>query len=387
MTKPDYICAANNNFANFTIRQRFPNIINKIIKQNHPDREAVCQLQRLVKYAEHMHIKELTGNKGDYVIWNELIQMHQSSWYEEPFMFVEFYFYRRIIEALDYFSSGTDPYEAEKKLSLSLNESKIVFLAEVIEKNAKNILAELVINCLWGNLDDLSQIRRIKYSEKPLENILINDIELLQDHLSKKIHQIDIILDNAGFELCMDLLFCYYILTNDIADKVYIHVKKYPIFVSDTTQDDINITLSFLNSSQSEVLRDIGKQLRMYFDSGDIVAVSNPFWTLPIAYTDLSTELLDHFKNSDLVILKGDLNYRRLVEDRLWDISTDIKDVAQYFPSDILILRALKSELMLGLPITIVENLYRTDKNWLIDGNYGMIQFVAHETTGGLSEE
>jgi hypothetical protein len=46
-----------------------------------------------------------------------------------------------------------------------------------------------------------------------------------------------------------------------------------------------------------------------------------------------------------------------------------------YFPAPLLALRVLKAELALGLDAGKVEQLNSEDPEWLVNGNWGVIQF------------
>jgi hypothetical protein len=78
---------------------------------------------------------------------------------------------------------------------------------------------------------------------------------------------------------------------------------------------------------------------------------------------------------SDLVISKGDANYRRLAGDLNWPPTTPFADVVRYFPSPLLALRVLKAELALGLTPEQVLNLESQDPKWKVNGNWAVIQF------------
>jgi damage-control phosphatase, subfamily III len=59
-----------------------------------------------------------------------------------------------------------------------------------------------------------------------------NDLEVAWDCVSKlKSARIDIVLDNAGFELYADLLFTLYLLTVGIAETVVLHPKSIPWYI------------------------------------------------------------------------------------------------------------------------------------------------------------
>jgi hypothetical protein len=78
---------------------------------------------------------------------------------------------------------------------------------------------------------------------------------------------------------------------------------------------------------------------------------------------------------SDLVISKGDANYRRLAGDLNWSPTTPFEDVVRYFPTSLLALRVLKAELALGLTPVQVSRLDDQDKDWKFNGQWAVIQF------------
>ena len=78
---------------------------------------------------------------------------------------------------------------------------------------------------------------------------------------------------------------------------------------------------------------------------------------------------------SGLVILKGDVNYRRLLGDRHWPHTTRLEEVAAGFPAPLLVLRTLKGEILVGLAPGQAEALAAHDPTWLINGQRGLIQF------------
>jgi hypothetical protein len=90
----------------------------------------------------------------------------------------------------------------------------------------------------------------------------------------------------------------------------------------------------------------------------------------------MSPPLRADLAGADLVILKGDVNYRRLVDDRHWPHSALLEDVAGDFPRPFLVLRTLKGEIMVGLSPGQAEKLAAEDSAWLINGKRGIIQLV-----------
>jgi hypothetical protein len=73
------------------------------------------------------------------------------------------------------------------------------------------------------------------------------------------------------------------------------------------------------------------------------------------------------------VILKGDVNYRRLLDDRHWPYTTRIEQATDHFPAPFLVLRTLKGEIVVGLEPGQGEVLTTQDPTWLINGKRGII--------------
>jgi hypothetical protein len=76
----------------------------------------------------------------------------------------------------------------------------------------------------------------------------------------------------------------------------------------------------------------------------------------------------------DLVIIKGDANYRRLLGDAHWPYTTPFAYATRYFPSPLVALRTLKAEIIVGLRPGEAEQLQAEDPAWLVNGKRGIIQ-------------
>jgi hypothetical protein len=79
---------------------------------------------------------------------------------------------------------------------------------------------------------------------------------------------------------------------------------------------------------------------------------------------------------ADLLISKGDANYRRLLGDRHWPFTIPFEEVMAYVPTRLLALRTLKAEVAAGLSQNQVDRLNETDPDWLVNGRWGLIQFA-----------
>jgi hypothetical protein len=230
---------------------------------------------------------------------------------------------------------------------------------EQLEAAEKVLFTEMCEICLWGNATDLSLLTNLSYEDiqklqgsearkNSEKNILVNDLEKAFAILAaaqkegKKERRVDIVLDNAGFELFVDLILAGYLLSSGLATAVVFHPKSIPWFVSDVLPADFGALLSALADPQSfysavsEDQKHAGKEvvplsgtekenLQFLFQSwssmhadGQLMLRPNDFWTAGGSYWRLpktEPELYDDLKESELVIFKGDLNYRKLTAD------------------------------------------------------------------------
>lgn len=80
---------------------------------------------------------------------------------------------------------------------------------------------------------------------------------------------LDIILDNAGYELFTDLCLADYLVTYKFVNTVRFHGKAIPWFVSDVTNQDFTTTIDYIaHGIKSEVLNELGKRWESYMKSG-----------------------------------------------------------------------------------------------------------------------
>ena len=229
------------------------------------------------------------------------------------------------------------------------------------EAEAEKILFfEMLEICLWGNATDLSLLTNLSYEDiqklqgsearKASEkNILVNDLgaahaTLLRARLEGRAERrVDIVLDNAGFELYVDLILAGYLLSSGLATTVVLYPKTIPWFVSDVVPADFPALLNALQSprafyetpSDDEKLQGAAappplsdaevSNLGFLFDQwsehhaeGRLVLRPRQSWTWPGSYwrlPPLDPELHEDLKASELAIFKGDLNYRKLTGD------------------------------------------------------------------------
>ena len=247
---------------------------------------------------------------------------------------------------------------------------------------------------LWGNKCDLSISGGAENAQesdllgqlgKFKENILVDDTQALWDTLSAAANdkpgkvRLDVVLDNAAFELLTDLFLVEFLQSTGIVDTVHFHCKCVPWFVSDVVQKDFMWTLKQLQSSSNTFCKAFGKKWEERLENGSWVLKEHAFWTLPYGFNDLkkiAPDLYSDLGQADLVLFKGDLNYRKIVADRNWK-TTDPFEVALlgFHPAPLCSLRTLKADVQSGLKEGQAEETAKKCSDWMINGSHAVIQF------------
>ena len=186
----------------------------------------------------------------------------------------------------------------------------------------------------------------------------------------------EIILDNTGLELVHDLALADYLLSGLGLMEIQLSVKAHPTFVSDALKVDVLQAIQFLKEMDHAALKSMANRLENHVQSRRLTMTEDFFWNSPLAGWQMPDRLREEFARFDLIVSKGDANYRRWLGDRHWSFITPIDDILSYLPTPLAVLRVLKSEVAAGLLPGQPEKLSRRDPDWLVDGKWGMIQFV-----------
>lgn len=247
---------------------------------------------------------------------------------------------------------------------------------------------------LWGNKCDLSisagaanhQVDGdpVGQALRMQQNILRDDAEAVWCHLvnSRRTGRLDIVLDNAGFELYTDLCLAELLTSTGVASCVRFHAKRMPWFVSDVTAEDWEWTINELISSCDgyALLNVLGEQCKRRLADGVWQFTTHLFWTLPNDFADMKTvapDLYSDLSGSDLIIFKGDLNYRKLVGDRLWPPITPFsRSLRGFGPAPLCALRTLKCDVVTGLEPGKAESAAALASDWMLSGSNAVIQFA-----------
>lgn len=273
------------------------------------------------------------------------------------------------------------------------------------EEAQRLIFYEMTEIALWGNATDLSllsplsldQIQSLQGAKAIHEGqarIVSNDMPGAWDYLkSRRGRRVDIVLDNAGFELFTDLVYALYLLDSGLASGIKLHVKSIPWFVSDVMPHDMGVLLlaladtSLFPGAKRQSVRALTERLSDAHKGGLLSIVENPFWTTGFDFQEMpvvAPELHKTLRESTLVIFKGDLNYRKLVRDANWPHTLSFKQAIGPLRGKtddegikILALRTNKADVCVGLNKQTLDRVEAEapGKAWVRNGKYAVISF------------
>lgn len=389
--------------------------------------------------------EELEYFNDDIELWNEALQSNRVEdgslprWFDSPWLLVECYMYRKIKQyCLDSRHLRMfDPFVEQKQAACRASQNQMLVVANhliEVEKatcqannhthpSERSQFGLFIQLALWANKSDLSisgmsadKIQHQKMSniveslESIQENILcdnMSEIWFKVQAIKERVRSadlvasdgggsqgniyIDIVADNAGYEVYVDLclmhfltlMFCPISLGNS-GVKFRLHLKRMPWFVSDCLRQDIDWLLDFMTTpEQDNNIRELGDKWRSFFASNFWEIHADKFWTLPNDYADMQTnakDLYNTLKQSSLVVFKGDLNYRKLVGDRKWHLLTPFRAALRGFePAPLAALRTAKADVVVGIEdINIFTRINNNElpRDWMLTGDYGLIQYV-----------
>jgi hypothetical protein len=307
------------------------------------------------------------------------------SWFEVPWLWSESYFYRRLHHAVGYFGpgpwQGIDPFRPFKLAELDAPETdeELAVLDGLASRPAEERAHALLHGSLWGNRADLG----FRLSDAGAEGraavpgLVADDSEALRSLTAgpeATTGTLCLVADNAGRELIPDLLLAAHLLAHGRIGRVVLHVKPYPYYVSDATTADVVDALRRLTAAPGEASA-YGRRLWSAMADGTLTVRAHPFAAAPLPYAEMPDDLRAEFAAATLTIVKGDLNYRRLVGDRLWPPTTPFANVTAYFPGPVAALRTLKSDVITGLTADTEAALVAAEgQRWRTGGTHALIQ-------------
>jgi uncharacterized protein with ATP-grasp and redox domains len=370
-------------FARATIVERKPRIIRQVLEDNGYPPQTVQALVALEREIALQPVQPLAHTDRDAALWNqELATYEGNTWLELPWYLAESYFYRRLLGAVQYFEPGFwlghDPFGGQKRRQEQAAAAWLADSRGQLSGTEPEVVFEVLLHsCLWGNRADLSnftvraEVQGGLATRGEHHNLVIDHTEEIAARLSAGAERVAFINDNAGRELLSDLALASFLLSHGWAREIVFHLKDRPFFVSDAMPQDVIAQLSLLRAEA------LGQRLAEHLASGRLILKDQAFWTTCLMFDQMPPSLGTELGQSDVVMIKGDVNYRRLLGDRHWPHTARLEDIAAYFPAPLLVLRTLKGEIVVGLAPGEAQELAAQDPTWMINGKRGIIQFVS----------
>lgn len=411
-------------FAQKTFQTRIPRIVDNVIATNDYPAAIVAALRALREEIVGGTMQLVREDADDQAFWNAQARAHLGkTWLDLPWYWAEAFFYRRVLEHTRYFQSGDfyarDPFAPVKRAELQPERAPRAVNAtlEQLPRETDRAFLTLLRASLWGNRADQSHLALTRVAQAFADeraNLLVDDSarvwEFLRDPTPSpfptregeqlsRIHAreekqlspfprrkggkgdrsvIHFICDNAGTELCFDLALADFLLRDNLAAEIVLHLKPQPLFVSDALIADALASVDAFGKTDAPELRQLARGLATALNAGRLVLSDHPFWVTGFFFHDLPDDLRATLARATLVICKGDANYRRLIGDCHWDPTTRFEDAVAHFPAPVVAARTLKAELIVGLRAEEIARLNAEDAEWLVNGKRGVIQFAPH---------
>ena len=405
---PPILISPEGSFAWDVFHRRHPVLIENLIEALPYGPDQIRALRDLLDESRSGAISPLPDDAPDAEQWRGAWDRghYGKPWADAPFLWAESYFFRRILAATGYFArrgtawSGVDPYQPMKDAELADPDLEAAFswYAALDAVPVARRFAALTEAAVLGNRADLVfQVTEVVEGYTAVNPPLADDTELIRQRLldrSSSGAAVAIICDNGGRELISDLLLADELLAGELltgelladdarrdgakdgaaglAATVELHVKPAPYYISDATAADVGKCLRRLRG-MSGPLGAAGARLFAHAATGRLRIATHPFWCSPLSFHDLPADLRERLAGRFLLV-KGDLNYRRLVGDRWWDPTTAFADAVRYLGLPVAALRAAKSDVVVGVSREQVERLDAAEPDWRLNGRHSLIQ-------------
>jgi hypothetical protein len=368
------------------MRDRHPALIEQTQTAHPYGPEQNAALDVLLAEATTGNLEPLGMDATDRTAWDRWgTDYFGKPWADAPFLWAESYFYRRLLDAVGFLTPGpwfwVDPFDHLKSAELQdpALEQELRILDSLLDLAPRQRTEALLLASLWGNRADLGfriGVEAAASTQHDLAGLVADhtpEILTLLEGVTKPIH---LIADNAGRELLSDLVLIDDLLTNHPAVAINLHVKPSPYYVSDAVTADVAASLRRLAATPGTAA-DISSRIRDAIRRGRVSISTHWFYCAPLSFHHMPADLAAHLTSASIVIVKGDLNYRRLVGDCAWKPTAPFADAVQYFPAPVAALRTLKSDVVVGLNASTIRDLDNADRRWRTNGTRGLVQYEA----------
>ena len=318
------------------------------------------------------------GDHAEWAAWGASYFGRGLRWTDVPFLWSESYFYRRLLSATGYFAGpwrNVDPFGPMKSTSLAGGsvDRELAAYPELARMSPAERDSALLHACVFGNQADLSF--QLIAGEPVGVSLLVDDTAAIWAHLDGRAPgTVNLIADNAAEELLPDLLLIEHLITTGRAANAIAYLKPRPYYVSDAMTQDAVAALRRLVAAPG-LAGEAGRRLWQYCTDGRLVFEAPDFFCSPFDFQSLPPQVVASVGAATLTLVKGDLNYRRLVGDRLWPATTPFAELTAYLPGPVAALRTYKSDVAVGLSATQVAELDAASPGWRFGGKHAVIQF------------
>ena len=369
---------SSNQFAHHTMKDRVPQIVDDVIERNNFKGQTKAMLQQLRdSLPNNGLIPPSLSNAPNWLESNASYQPYKSdTWLNSEWFFAETHFFNLLLQHSNYWSTGIDPFVLMKRQEIQSDtlREKILTVAESLSDKREERLAQLLEASLWGNRVDLSHALAMKLGDaQDADDLLVDErlqfVKVLyHDNAPAYDSTVIIITDNAGTELAMDLLLAAHLI-EDWKYRVLLNVKMQPTYVSDATADDVRYQIEVFPAKRTREI------LVSAIHDWNLMIAPDFVWNSSHFMRDIATTH-SHTLHGSTVIVKGDANYRRAVNDTIYPVDTPLSAVVDYMPVSTLFLRTLKSDPLCGVAQSVADKLDTKDPEWRVNGKRGVIQFV-----------
>ena len=401
LTLPDPLSGLERgSFAHYTLSERLPNIALGAIEDYEWSPQAIANLKKLAADMPDGRLGDMADdNAPDRSDWNRHLEPYrEQTWLQAPWFAAETYFFRRLIAASGYFREGSgkmvDPYARIKQSGLLPVHNGLRDLYEGLQTllpdpspsktQLKEALAYMLRMNVWGNKADLSLFPAAG-SDQPFapaiedlsHHLLVDHAQAISKYLTANQEhkgRVDIVLDNGGLELAYDLALADFLLGYEVCRFVYLHTKPFPTYVSDATTLDVLAMIDYMSEAPDRTVQKFAQRLVQSVQNGNLIIKSVYFWTSPLNCWQMPGGFSQELAGTDLVISKGDANYRRWLGDLRWPFDTPLDGILNYLSFPLLFLRVFKSNCLAGLKPGQQEEVEKQDPDWLYNGGWGVIQ-------------
>ena len=382
---PPLAPAVPGSFARRTLRERLPRIVGEVLETARLTAAARTRLGRARQRLPELTVRRLAPGPGEASLWEAFFETHAGRRLAElPFFELEAYFYLWLLTETGYFDTGLDPFSATKRSEFTASvpsleaASRATLLDDALPP--RRSLPRALQRAVLGNHADASNPLVLRAGAGGLE--LAQDVRWRSvEPLLLGTSRLVVLADNAMTELWYDLVLARSLVQAAPGLRVDLVLKRHPLFVSDAVPGDVAVLWELADHPRAAPnLGRLARQLRAAVDGGRIAIQS---WSELNAPLHLSAPQLARRLDPDVpLVLKGDANYRRALEDRGWPPTTPLDCACRMASRRILFLRVMKSECVAGLPAPVVRRLDRADPAWRTDGRYAIAQLLRRRSAG-----